>query len=60
MDIESLATEALDTLYLFVIAGDFILNLDHGDRRRAMNQIYTKFFGIANQQSPTNYSDNWT
>ena len=38
-DIERLAMEALDKRYYWIIAGDFNLNLDQGDRGRAVHQF---------------------
>ena len=39
MDIESFAIEAFDKRYSWIIAGDFNVDLDHGDRGRAMHDF---------------------
>ena len=60
-DIERLAMEALDKRYSLIIAADFNLSLDQGDRGRAMNELCTQFsMDIANGQTLEYDADKWT
>ena len=60
MDIESFAMDAWDKRYTLIIAGDFNLILDHGDRGRAMTEFCTQFYmDIANGQTPADDVDTW-
>ena len=60
-DIERLAKEALDKRYSLIIAGDFNLSLDQGDRGRAMHELCMQFsMDIADGQSPADAIDTWT
>ena len=56
--IERLAMDAWDKRYTLIIAGDFNLSLDHGDRGRAMTELCIQFsMYIVNGQTPADDAD---
>ena len=53
--------EALYKRYSLIIAGDLNLNLDHGDKGRAMHELCVQFsMDMVNEQNSTDDPDSWT
>ena len=60
-DIEGLIMEAMDNGYTLVLAGDFNLTLDQGQRGDVMKKFCTTFsLEIAKGRTMTDSSDTWT
>ena len=60
-DIEGLVMEAMNKGYTLVLAGDFNLTLDQGQRGDVMKELCTTFsLEIANGRTMADSSDTWT